>query len=543
MNVIRTVYFFYLIHTSIILNGQNCLFEKTLPYPCFSTSQPNAIFSADSVNWVISGFVGDCYTAYLAKIDCEGNVIWERYPCGYSKFLDAVPTKNGEILAAGYDWGQDDVGSDEYAVIIKYSTDGTEIFRKYFITHQYDSYFNHVAESSSGEIYVSVDDKVYRLSTLGDSLAHLSFGYGKIRCMLNNHAGELVFGCDSGLVILDSLGNLSEKIPTGAVGAIIQNQQSQYVLSTNGYLTILDSAFTFINSTTLSQVIALEQADSGFFALRRTGILYYDWNLSQASSIWTANGRMNAIDIACNNSQIAVAGTYSVVKNLMLVKGLDYFGNSVESSTDLQLEEVTITDIQKVFRDSIPYGPVIYDLMFSAEAKVINVGIDTIESFNLVSQSFGGMNCSDWRFTFPVSGVHIAPQDTMIYTINRTYYYFYQPNFKLCLHGVSVNGGRDADLSNNSSCSETILLSAGDFEVPPLISVCPNPVSDILHLNLNDSNRGTVEIFSVNGTMLSSLPVNNGITEIDIKHLTPNLYFVRIITSDEKVFCQKVIKL
>lgn len=65
------------------------------------------------------------------------------------------------------------------------------------------------------------------------------------------------------------------------------------------------------------------------------------------------------------------------------------------------------------------------------------------------------------------------------------------------------------------------------------ISVYPNPVSSILNIDLRNiiNERGTIQILSMNGSLLKSNPIspNSGTQQVDVSHLAQGVYLCKII--------------
>ena len=70
-----------------------------------------------------------------------------------------------------------------------------------------------------------------------------------------------------------------------------------------------------------------------------------------------------------------------------------------------------------------------------------------------------------------------------------------------------------------------------------ILSVYPNPISDILNINLTGIGRGegTLSILNFEGKTLLSRQVNNeGILSLDISHLPTGIYLCRYSNATEK---------
>lgn len=78
----------------------------------------------------------------------------------------------------------------------------------------------------------------------------------------------------------------------------------------------------------------------------------------------------------------------------------------------------------------------------------------------------------------------------------------------------------------------------------PIFSLYPNPVSDLLHLELSDISDVSVSIFSITGQkVLSDIVVGSGILfskTYDLTALDGGTYFVKV-SSEDKIYTKKII--
>lgn len=71
------------------------------------------------------------------------------------------------------------------------------------------------------------------------------------------------------------------------------------------------------------------------------------------------------------------------------------------------------------------------------------------------------------------------------------------------------------------------------------ITLFPNPVQDVLHLETNTDNIQKIDLFSISGQRLQTW---EGQSEIDLSSLTSGNYFVKITTSDDQTMVEQIIK-
>jgi hypothetical protein len=74
------------------------------------------------------------------------------------------------------------------------------------------------------------------------------------------------------------------------------------------------------------------------------------------------------------------------------------------------------------------------------------------------------------------------------------------------------------------------------------ISVFPNPVSDLLILQVGDPQGLHYMLFDVVGGLIDQGPVLDGRTEIDFTALAPSVYVLRVTDNKEKVKLFQIVK-
>ena len=67
------------------------------------------------------------------------------------------------------------------------------------------------------------------------------------------------------------------------------------------------------------------------------------------------------------------------------------------------------------------------------------------------------------------------------------------------------------------------------------VSVFPNPVSDILNIELGDVRVSEIQIFDIIGKMVYSERANSDKISVDMSELIPTMYYVRFVMQDGQV--------
>ncbi|HSD08233.1 leucine-rich repeat protein [Flavobacterium sp.] len=94
---------------------------------------------------------------------------------------------------------------------------------------------------------------------------------------------------------------------------------------------------------------------------------------------------------------------------------------------------------------------------------------------------------------------------------------------------------------NFYSITASTTLGTVDFSAKNKVSVYPNPVHGELFVQLNTTDKTTIQLFDVTGKVVIQKTVNATENSIDTSNLVNGLYFVKV-NSNEGTFTKKVIK-
>ena len=88
-----------------------------------------------------------------------------------------------------------------------------------------------------------------------------------------------------------------------------------------------------------------------------------------------------------------------------------------------------------------------------------------------------------------------------------------------------------------ASVSKQITVGSVSVDEHSLIdvSVFPNPVSDILNIELGDVRVSEIQIFDIIGKMVYSERANSDKISVDMSELIPTMYYVRFVMQDGQV--------
>ncbi|MCP4520430.1 MAG: T9SS type A sorting domain-containing protein [Cytophagales bacterium] len=87
---------------------------------------------------------------------------------------------------------------------------------------------------------------------------------------------------------------------------------------------------------------------------------------------------------------------------------------------------------------------------------------------------------------------------------------------------------------------QIILVNTNDLQLKDVISIFPNPTSDVVNITIENANEGTVRVSTSQGTLVQEETITNGETSFEINGGT-GLYLIEVQTA-EKTATFKVIK-
>lgn len=90
-------------------------------------------------------------------------------------------------------------------------------------------------------------------------------------------------------------------------------------------------------------------------------------------------------------------------------------------------------------------------------------------------------------------------------------------------------------------------IETATSEITPLISmkVFPNPTTDLLTLSINNETSLNLHytLTDDNGRSLEKSPVETSLTEIDLRHYTPSVYFINVFCGKSRLKTFKIVKI
>jgi hypothetical protein len=166
-----------------------------------------------------------------------------------------------------------------------------------------------------------------------------------------------------------------------------------------------------------------------------------------------------------------------------------------------------------------------------SEISITNTTSDTLYNFVIYKDIQGEVNCALYNGYHYVENIILPPGDAI--EILDTLYVRYTIADRGLLYYAAAPNHMLSDSSNYPYVLEDISTSVYQRESPNDIRLYPNPAIDMLTLDRFEviGSEAQLEIFSVTGQKVSQVhPTSN---QIDIHHISPGTYFLRLIDRDK----------
>jgi hypothetical protein len=93
---------------------------------------------------------------------------------------------------------------------------------------------------------------------------------------------------------------------------------------------------------------------------------------------------------------------------------------------------------------------------------------------------------------------------------------------------------KQVDFDGHSEISQPIVAICSETNaMGNEVRLYPNPVTNVLNIVSESENIGNVEVMDINGKRLIVTSIDKASTELDLSHLAPGMYFIKV---NEKVF-------
>ncbi|MFI5150823.1 MAG: T9SS type A sorting domain-containing protein [Bacteroidia bacterium] len=515
--------------------------------------------------WIIAGNYKDTSAngtpAYIMKVDSTGHMLWDSLTVQHAfpnsdhcDINDLIHTADQNFVITGKVYncpGTVPLGS---GFLQKFNRNGNVIWSKNYPApaNHFGLFFNHILELATGRFLIACDTSAYCTQNNGDSIWAHNYTKGLIHCLAQNVKGQLMLGCERGIILLDTLGTVLGSYPFAKpVEGIGQNTDSTYIVMTNHSLIKLTKSLVAIQTFNLRPYLASEarmrQHNGNYWITGKDtvngGVRVVCLNpalaLMHSSSFASKQTVPNDIEVGAK--EIAVSGTeypgstnttetnsngFFKAFNLNAVGGMD--------TTDAGVIKVSIDSAMRIHPPA--YVVTNNDVHFKATVIVKNFGRDTLRS--VVLNTYLGMYtpCEDQTW-YKLDSCNVPPGDSLVIhpgwlvskNVNTGTGPFSMP---ACFWTAVPNARVDKDHSNDEGCT-TFGVPMGILEqsLAELVNVYPNPAHDVLTIDLPAPGpaRYKLMLYNATGQMITNKIAGNSLSlQLDISNLAPGLYMMEI---------------
>lgn len=210
-----------------------------------------------------------------------------------------------------------------------------------------------------------------------------------------------------------------------------------------------------------------------------------------------------------------------------------YFSKDFENDTLLDVGiSHKITSLKNVVKTTqTPGGPFYTDYTDLEGTFTITNNTNDYIKVSAITQGFGGAYC----FTFNDTYVeNLAPNEEKTFPLVKSIY-GKRTGLNFCIIATSINGKTDADHKDNKSCSYTVATGIKE-EKETEVEVFPNPVSDELHIKMEDGLK-LATLFDLNGKPVEVFSDK----KISTSHLPDGVYILVLIDQQGRKWVKKVV--
>ncbi|MFK8046489.1 MAG: T9SS type A sorting domain-containing protein [Crocinitomicaceae bacterium] len=291
------------------------------------------------------------------------------------------------------------------------------------------------------------------------------------------------------------------------------------VISLAGYSGLVQARFRAYKGSWFTGDIALD--DIGFLDClgdTTVSIVTCDSIVAVAGNVYTIPG--NYIDTLINP---AGCGS-TIIYNLTLLSPSSSIATHSTCEPFTWIDGVTYTQSNNaasfILQNTLGCDSTItLDLtVYSFDPTVIQIGPDTLQS-NQAGATYQWLDCNSGNA--PIAG---ATNQIFVPTVNGNY-------------AVAVS---NANCTDTSSCISITTVGLSENEVG-FAKVCPNPITNILTIDLINNDRVELEIIDMQGKVVVAPSMIVSGQNIDVSKLESGVYFVRLIAGDHSMV-KRVVK-
>ncbi|MBX2871874.1 MAG: T9SS type A sorting domain-containing protein [Saprospiraceae bacterium] len=534
----------------------------------------NVVTPVEGDQWLVGGEVGRFYgfpafSPYLAMIDGQGNLIWEKRITnilGTERGLvnKIIPTIKGTFLvlgeASGCDYGLP-------GFIAEYDIEGNQLsFKEVFEVGQLavqlpsgDLLSGHPQWSNFGR--VDLDEGLiweqqlyfshqFRLRDLALSPDGQAYALGE-RWLFQ-------FDPEEGEILVDI------PIEAGVKLLSLKDQNGIWLLQEEK-LQRFDAELELIREIELNSNIeyyALQEINEEIYLMGRnanqeTAVLVYDENLDPLREFNVMDRHFLVEDLAYRNGELIFVGNkiagefegeldmyygewpFRVKGSHIFTQAFDTVGQRVENQLDIAVEGISYQGTPTP--EELGYD--CQSISFpEVEVKIENKGEEVLEEVSLNSRfnRCQGICASAFTYFYTFENLNLAPGESISLPVGDIHAPGIpeQDEVELCFWISKPNGKIDSQGANDISCQRLLINDVSDVGEKEGLSLFPNPTTRLLNLDMDQGLRADQEgrIYNTLGQVLHTFIVPQGINrkQLDIQHLAPGSYYLSLGDHNKK---------
>ncbi len=524
--------------------------------------------------WLVGGEVGRFYgypafNPYLAMIDDEGNLLWERRITNIlgterGVVSSIIPTTKGTFLvvgqASGCDYGlpgflaEYDVEGNQLSFKEEFEvgTIAVQLASGDFITGNLEwGSFSRI-DQEEGLIWVKslYSPYQFRLRDLAFTPNGATYALGENWLFrIDPDDGDILvdISISAGVKLLQLAGR-------NGVWALQQGKLQRFDPDLQLLQEIqLSSGISFYDLREINEEIYVLGRDAN----QNTHISVYDRNMQLIREFNLMDRHFLVKDLAYQNGELLfvgnkIAGDFEWVNNIYYIElpfrmqGSHIFTqafNSIGQRPDNPLDVAVAGVSYQSASTPEDLGYSCQSITFSGvEVKIENTGEEVLQAVSLNSRfnRCQGICGSAFTYWYDFDNLNLAPGESISLPVGDISAPGIpeQDQVELCFWVTKPNGKIDDQGANDIKCERLIINDAPSINPDYQLRLFPNPAVNILHIDFSDGLLSEKQgyIYNTLGQILETFLLPKGIKnkKLDILHLPPGTYYLSVGNYSEK---------
>lgn len=328
------------------------------------------------------------------------------------------------------------------------------------------------------------------------------------------------------------------------INAIFRIQNKEFFIQTANEYYLLDSAQVLTHIDIPSgQFGTLWRTENYYWGSLKAGNAVVRYNLFfQPLDTLSLPAGVHPIFGATTGDQLYVVAFYEsgISDGVLIYKGeeetMDFTLVSDISITAIHVSDTV--DAYKLMNTGFYNGW--YYFFEYVDVEVTNFGNDTIHHFIIEDPDLSACGfCGGLRNYWEIDSLSIAPGEQASVLLGK---YepkcIYDPKEALCLHAIGPNRRADSNYLNDSHCQPfSIFVGTRNLVADLPITISPNPVSDVLTIQVEDSGLSgmTVFISDVTGKLMDQFEIASAHLIIPVASYPAGMYFLEAVDDHSRM--------